>query len=214
MPLGDSITDLGGIENSAYRLELFKLALMNDKNITFVGSHESGPAEVNGVPFPRAQEGHSGWTIADGGGRDGLYDMIQGWLAATPPHIVTLMIGTNDIDIQLDVASAPMRLGLLLDRISMYAPDALTVVAQIVPTTDDTTNARVMAYNAAIPGLVKERADAGKHVISVDMYGEFTKNPSYKTALMGDKLHPKQEGLVVMAQVWYAAIGNLLPAAQ
>jgi uncharacterized membrane protein len=36
----------------------------------------------------------------------------------------------------------------------------------------------------------------------------------FMTALMGDKLHPKQEGLVVMAQVWYAAIGSLLPAAQ
>jgi lysophospholipase L1-like esterase len=211
MPLGDSITDLGGVEGSAYRLDLFKLSLANDKNLTFVGSHESGPTMVDGVPFPRHQEGHSGWTIADGGGRDGLYDQIQGWLAATPADIVTLMIGTNDCDIDLDLANAPMRLGLLLDRIAQYAPNALTVVAQIVPSTDDTLNQRVQAYNAAIPGLVKARADAGKHVISVDMYGAFTKNPNYKTDYMGDKLHPKQAGLVVMADTWWAAIGSLLP---
>lgn len=214
MPLGDSITDGGGIEGSAYRLELFKLALMNDKKLTFVGSHESGPAMVEGVPFPRHQEGHSGWTIADGGGRSGLYDEMQGWLAATPPDIITLMIGTNDTDIQLDLANAPMRLGLLLDRIAQYAPNALTVVAQIVPTTDDTSNQRVQAFNAAIPGLVKERADGGKHVISVDMYGAFTKNQNYKTEYMADKLHPKQAGLVVMAETWWAAIGPLLPAEQ
>jgi lysophospholipase L1-like esterase len=58
---------------------------------------------------------------------------------------------------------------------------------------------------------VKARADAGKHVISVDMYGAFTKNPNYKTDYMGDKLHPKQAGLVVMADTWWAAIGSLLP---
>ena len=212
MPLGDSITDLGGIENSAYRLPLFRLALMNDKNLTFVGSHESGPQMVDGVPFPRSQEGHSGWTIADGMGRDGLYDMIQGWLMATPPDIITLMIGTNDIDINFDRPNAPMRLGLLLDRIAMYAPNALTVVAQMVPTTQDDQNVYVQAFNAEIPAVVKQRADAGKHMITVDMYGAFTKNANYKTELMGDKLHPKQAGLEVMAQVWYDAIGPLLPA--
>lgn len=212
MPLGDSITDLGGQENGAYRVDLFKLSLTNNKKLTFVGSHASGPQMVEGVPFPRQQEGHSGWTIADGGGRDGLYDQMQAWLAATPPDIVTLMIGTNDTDIQLDLANAPMRLGLLLDRIAMYAPNALTVVAQIVPTTDDTGNQRVQAYNAAIPALVKARADAGKHIVMVDMYKAFTDNPNYKTAYMGDKLHPKAEGLVVMANTWWAAIGSLLPA--
>jgi lysophospholipase L1-like esterase len=211
MPLGDSITDLGGQENGAYRVDLFKLSLTNNKKLTFVGSHESGPQMVNNVPFPRRQEGHSGWTIADGGGRSGLYDEIQGWLAATPADIVLLMIGTNDTDIQLDLANAPMRLGLLLDRIAMYAPNALTVVAQIVPTTDDANNQRVQAYNAAIPALVKARADAGKHIVMVDMYTAFTMNPNYKTAYMGDKLHPKAEGLVVMANTWWAAIGGLLP---
>ena len=46
------------------------------------------------------------------------------------------------------------------------------------------------------------------------MYGALTANPAYKTEYMGDKLHPKQEGLVVMAQTWYDAIGPLLPPAQ
>jgi lysophospholipase L1-like esterase len=211
LPLGDSITHLGGQEDGAYRVDLFKLSLSNNKKLTFVGSHESGPQMVDGVSFPRHHEGHSGWTIADGGGRDGLYDQIQGWLMTTPPDIVALMIGTNDTDLQLDLPNAPMRLGLLLDRIAMYAPNALTVVAQIVPSTDDALNQRIQAYNAAIPALVKARADAGKHVIMVDMYTAFTTNPNYKTAYMGDKLHPKAEGLVVMANTWWAAIGALLP---
>jgi lysophospholipase L1-like esterase len=212
MPLGDSITDGAGSSHGAsYRLELFRLSLMNNKKLTFVGSHESGPNMVDNVPFPKKQEGHSGWTIDDGGGREGLYPKIQGWLAAMPPDIVTLMIGTNDVNLNLDLANADTRLGLLLDRIIMYAPKALIVVAQMVPTTDNAINTRVTAYNADIPGLVKSRADAGKHVIMVDMYGAFTKNANYKTEYMNDTLHPKDAGYVVMAKTWYDAIGGFLP---
>ena len=216
MPLGDSITDGAGSSTGAgYRVDLFRLALKNSKKIVFVGSHQSGPDMVDNVPFPKYQEGHSGWTIDDGGGRMGLYPQIAGWMStAMPdnkvPHIVTLMIGTNDVDIQLDLNNAANRLSLLFDRIIMYAPDALLVVAQIVPTTDDSENQRTMAYNGAITGLVQSRADAGKHITLVDMYGAFTKNASYKTEYMSDKLHPKDAGYVVMANTWYDKIGPLL----
>ena len=212
MPMGDSITDgSGSTDNGSYRAPLFHLSLMNDKKLTFVGSGENGPDMVDDTPFPRQEEGHSAWAIDDGMGRMGLYPQVQGWLTATPPHIVTLMIGTNDVDISYDLANAGKRLGLLLDRIAMYAPDALIVVAQMVPTTDDTENQRVMTFNAAIPGLVKERADAGMHITSVDMYGAFTKNAKYKTEYMTDKLHPKDAGYVVMADTWWATVGPLLP---
>ena len=212
MPLGDSITDgVGSSTGAGYRLELFRLALQDEKKLTFVGSHESGPDTVDDVPFPKQQEGHSGWTIDDGGGRSGLYPKLEEWLTATPPDIVTLMIGTNDVDIELDLVNAGMRLGLLLDRIIEHAPDALIVVAQIVPTTDDTENQRVMTYNAAIPELVQQRAEAGKHITMVDMYGAFTDNANYKTEYLADKLHPSDAGYVVMADTWYESIGALLP---
>ena len=213
IPLGDSITWGAGSTNlQSYRAELFHLSLMNNKKLTFVGSSQDGPDMVDGVAFPKHHEGHSGWTIDDGGGRMGLYPQVQAWLTNTPPDIVTLMIGTNDVDIKLDPDNAPMRLGLLLDRISMFAPSALIVVAQIVPTKDDTENVRTMAYNNAILGIVKTRTDAGKHIAVADMYGAFTKNPTYKDDYMTDNLHPKDAGYTVMANTWYAAIGSLLPA--
>jgi lysophospholipase L1-like esterase len=218
MPLGDSITDGCCGENTVsmgagYRLELFRLALAHHKNITFVGSHATGPAQVEGVAFPRQQEGHPGWTIADGGGRSGLQQQLAGWLAATPPDIVTLMIGTNDVDIQLDLANAPKRLGILLDTLTKTAPKALVVVAQIVPTRVDATNERVRAYNAAMPALVKTFADAGKHVVLVDQYAAFTKDPAWKTKLLANDLHPADAGYAAMANVWWAAIADL-PAAR
>src|SRR5689334_11199733 len=105
------------------------------------------------------------------------------------------MIGTNDMNVPVDPDQAPTRLGLLLDRIFMYAPNALVIVAQIVPSTDDALNQRIAKYNAAIPAIVTARADAGKHIIMVDMYTAFTKNADYKSAYMNDTLHPKDAGM-------------------
>jgi lysophospholipase L1-like esterase len=216
MPLGDSITDGCCGENTksmggSYRVELFHLSLMNNKKLTFVGSHSSGPGMVDNVAFPKKQEGHAGWTIADGGGREGLQDQVEGWLKATPPDIVTLMIGTNDVDIQLDLPNAPKRLGALVDTITKTSPNALVVVAQMVPTRTDSENTRVQAFNAGLPAVVKTFADAGKHVILVDMYGAYTKNADYKNAYLANGLHPSDAGYAVMANTWWAAIGNLLP---
>jgi lysophospholipase L1-like esterase len=124
------------------------------------------------------------------------------------------MIGTNDISIDLDLGQAPDRLGLLLDRIIENAPDALVVLAQMVPTTDDNLNDRVEAYNDAMPALVTERQETGAHIVLVDMYGAYTANANYKDDYMDDLLHPNDAGYVVMADVWYEAIGELLPAVE
>ena len=212
MPLGDSITDgcCGGGLHGSYRTELFHLALAGNKSLTFVGSGQSGPDKVDNVAFPKKHEGHPGWVIADGGGRDGLQDMIVGWLNSSSPDIVTLMIGTNDTDIQLDLTNAPMRLGKLIDTIIQTKPNTLVVLAQIVPSKKDALNARVKTYNDAMPALVKARADAGKHVVLVDLSSAFTKNANFKTEYMYDDLHPNDTGHAVMAKVWWDAVGGLL----
>lgn len=212
MPLGDSITDgcCGGGLHGSYRTELFHLALAGSKSITFVGSGSSGPDKVDNTTFPKKHEGHPGWTIATGGGRDGLQEKIVGWLNDSSPNIVTLMIGTNDTSISLDLANAPARLGKLLDTIIQTKPNALIVLAKIVPSKDDALNGRIKTYNDAMPALVKTRADAGKHVILVDLNTPFTKNANYKTEYMYDGLHPNDTGHAVMAKVWFDAIGGLL----
>src|SRR5438128_470316 len=53
MPFGDSITEGAPNNNGGYRIELFQLAHQAGKNITFVGSNSNGPAQVDGVSFPR-----------------------------------------------------------------------------------------------------------------------------------------------------------------
>lgn len=63
----------------------------------FVGSLANGPAELG----HRAHEGHSGWRI------DQLNAHIDAWLRQSDPHTITLLIGTNDIGEDDDLAHAP-----------------------------------------------------------------------------------------------------------
>jgi lysophospholipase L1-like esterase len=214
LPLGDSITEgyLPSGANGGYRVELFRQAVRAGKNLTFVGMLMNGPNSVENRTFPRRHEGHGGYTIA-GGGQGAIAGTITDSAIATHrPHIVLLMIGTNDINGNINVASAPTRLGQLIDEIIEDAPAALVVVASIIPVANSGTNQRVQTYNAAIPGLVNARAAAGKHVVYLDNYAAFVANPNYQTALMVDSLHPNEAGYAVLGRAFHGAIGALLPA--
>jgi lysophospholipase L1-like esterase len=210
MPLGDSITFADLAPGAGYRVELYHQALVNAQNITFVGSQMNGPPTVDGKPFPNQSEGHSGYVIS--GSAIGISELADASLARYKPHIVLLMIGTNDVDRAIDLPNAPKRLAALLDQILRDAPDTLLVVAKITPTMIDAKNTRVQAYNAAIGPLVQERAAAGKHIAMVDMYAALTANASYKTELLRDELHPTLAGYQVIGRTWYAALRDLLPA--
>ncbi|HVT10055.1 MAG TPA: SGNH/GDSL hydrolase family protein, partial [Polyangia bacterium] len=217
MPLGDSITD--GVGSSApgggYRLQLFHDAVQAHKALTFVGSatDPNGPTTLDGKPFPRNHEGHPGYTIDDSASTSGISPLVDASIAANHPQIILLMIGTNDVNRNIDVANAPARLGALLDRMIKDAPNTLLVVAKITPTMDDGANAAVQTYNDAITGIVQSRATNGKHVAVVDMYAAMTARADYRTTLMSDFLHPNDAGYVVMGDVWYAAIQRYLPTA-
>jgi lysophospholipase L1-like esterase len=212
MPLGDSITDGFPDETGGgYRVELFHQANLAGKNITFVGRQINGPTGmIDGRPFPRNHEGYNGFTIADAPGHSGITDMTVAAINLFHPHVILLAIGTNDINGNVDVANAPARLGTLIDLITNAAPSTLLVVAQIIPTQTDATNGRIQTYNAAIPALVQTRANAGKHVLLVNMYGTFTANANYKTALLVDDLHPNTAGYALMGRTWYGLIAPFL----
>lgn len=209
MPFGDSITDGFGTEG-AYRVELFRLAHQAGKNITFVGSQSNGPAKVDGVAFPPKHEGHSGFTIYPTPSRSGIAPFVDSSIPQFNPHIVTLMIGTNDAIDDYQMANAPTRLGMLIDSIFQKVPNALIVVAQPIPSQDDALNVRLKAYNASIPAVVKARADAGKHLIVVDLYTPIAAVADYKTSLLKDTWHPNTAGHVILGAEWYKALAASL----
>jgi lysophospholipase L1-like esterase len=199
LPFGDSITDgVGMTGGGGYRVELFRKALAADQSITFVGAQMNGPQMVENVPFPRRHEGHSGWRIAQ------LGPLIPDPAFEDLPHIVLLHIGTNDIAQNDNLSGAPGRLETLIDQIIAAAPDALVVVAKLIPLNFGSGGSAVGTYNDAIPAIVEERAQAGKHVIMVDQ------NTGFPLSELPDNVHPNEAGYVRMAGVWYEAIKGYL----
>lgn len=214
MPFGDSITDGYLAQRGGYRIPLFQRAHQEGKHLTFVGSASNGPTMVDGVAFPQHHEGHSAYTINDeplpAPAHKGISPFVKTSIPAYHPDIVLLMIGTNDVDNSIDLPNVPTRLGALMDSVIALDAHTLIVVAQITPTMQDPLNARIQAYNAAIPALVKARAEAGKHVALVDMYGAFTSDKAYKTTLLYDRLHPNIAGFQKMADTWNTVIHDLI----
>jgi lysophospholipase L1-like esterase len=207
MPFGDSITQ-GFNVAGGYRAPLFHLALEANRQITFVGSaNDYSVPTVDGMTFPRNHEGHGGFTIE---GNNGIARFVATSIPAYEPDIITLMIGTNDINGNNNLPDAPNRLGKLLDSIFMRDPNILVVLAQIVPSRTDGTNNAIKTYNAAMPALVSSRVAQGQHIVLVDMYTAFTKDANYKQSVLADNLHPNQAGYDLMADVWFDALSPYL----
>jgi hypothetical protein len=205
--LGDSITrGAKSSDDAGYRSALFKLIVAGKKQATFTGSLSNGPTQVSGQSFPRMHEGRPGWTIDPGynmisSSYGGISSLVPSPALDGKPHIILLMIGTNDLFAR-DTANMATRLEVLLDDIAQNAPDALIVLAQITPL--GSMNSALTAYNAKIPGIIESHAARGQHMIGVDM----SKLP---TSDLADGTHPNDRGYAFMANVWYDALEDLLP---
>jgi lysophospholipase L1-like esterase len=198
MPLGDSITD-GHNVPGGYRIDLEDQLVADGISFDFVGSLSNGPAAL----ADKNHEGHSGFRI------DQISASIGGWLASAQPDAVLLMIGTNDMVQDHQLATAPDRLGALLDQIHTARPSARIFVASIPPFSNAADNQQASSYNAAIPGLVQARAGQGRPITYVEI------NAALTTADLADGVHPNAAGHAKMADVWHAALlpflGNAPP---
>ncbi|MFJ3421863.1 SGNH/GDSL hydrolase family protein [Streptomyces sp. NPDC086082] len=190
MPLGDSITDGYTPYPGGYRVKLWQLLAAGGYTVDFVGSQTNGPAELG----DHDHEGHPGWRI------DQLDANIATWLGQSDPRTIMLLIGTNDLNQNYDIANAPTRLSGLIDHIRAIKPQSIVFVATIPPQSNATLESRVRAYNAAIPSVVAQK---GSRVRLVKMYDALT------TADLADGIHPTKAGYEKMAPVWYNALRSV-----
>jgi lysophospholipase L1-like esterase len=189
MPLGDSITE-GTQVPGGYRIGLWQRLAAAGYRVDFVGSQFNGPSSLG----DHDHEGHPGWRI------DQIDANITGWLRTTNPHTVLLHIGTNDVLQNFNLPGAPGRLSTLIDHITATAPSAEVFVATIIPLSNAAQESAGRTFNAAIPGIVQGKVNAGKHVHLVDMHAALT------TADLTDGIHPTAGGYDKMAATWYGAL--------
>ncbi|WUH88958.1 GDSL-type esterase/lipase family protein [Streptomyces sp. NBC_00433] len=188
MPLGDSITwGVGSSTGNGYRAALHDELTADGHPLDFVGSLRGGSMS------DPDNEGHSGYRI------DQIAALADAALARYQPDVVTLEIGTNDLNGNYQVSTATTRLRSLVDQITHDVPNATVLVASLVVSTSGTEERYRTAYNQAIPGLVQSEQAAGKHVGYVDM-GAVTTSDLY------DTLHPNDTGYRKMADAFHKGV--------
>lgn len=111
------------------------------------------------------------------------------------------MAGTNDINNNDQVDTAPDRLAALIDKIISACPDAVVIVATIPAIANATDQARVDTYNAGIWSVAMRRSGEGKKVLITDM-------SNVNITDLADGLHPNDLGYKLMGQSWLDAIGK------
>jgi lysophospholipase L1-like esterase len=190
MPLGDSLT-VGHANPGGYRPALRERLVADGLQIDFVGSQANGPLTL----ADQEHEGHSGWRI------DQLSGSVVTWLEAHNPQVVLLMVGTNDMVQNFQVAAAPDRLGALVDQITSTLPTAHVIVATIPRAGDQARLERILAYNAAIPDLVGAKGANGERVTYVDVFAVVDEGD-----LHPDLVHLNAAGNSKIADAWYPAI--------
>ncbi|GAA3808834.1 SGNH/GDSL hydrolase family protein [Streptomyces coacervatus] len=188
MPLGDSITwGVGSSTGNGYRGPLWNELAADGHPLDFVGTGR------NGSMSDPDNEGHSGYRIGQ------IATLADASLTRYRPNVVTLHIGTNDLNESYQVSTATDRLRSLVDQVTAAAPDATVLVASLVVSTSGSEEQYRAAYNQAIPQIVRDEQAGGKHVAYVDM-------SSLTTADLADNLHPNDSGYQKMAEAFHRGI--------
>ncbi|KAH7350549.1 SGNH hydrolase-type esterase domain-containing protein [Rhexocercosporidium sp. MPI-PUGE-AT-0058] len=194
LALGDSIT-YGFNERPSNSYRKFLQCSLSTSGVaaTYIGSTTSGDWSNNAV------DGYVGQAIDQIG-------VSASWILTQtpPPNLVLLHAGSNDILHSVDVATAPKRLGSLIDKV-VAATGASVLVAQIIKLGEGYTeyNTLVDTYNAAIPAIVAKRAAAGQNVAVVDMSGQVSAGE------LIDGIHPIAAGYRKMAAAWLSGLNAL-----
>lgn len=223
--LGDSITQGSADEdpNGSPRKYLHGLLAAGGYTFTFTG-HSITNAE--GLPVTGAtastnlfqyHSGISGSVIGNNfNTQTGMTQNLgtfwtSGRLAVVKPRFILVMLGTNDINGNIDLPNAPARLTAFLNGI--YALPGIgtptVLVASIAPNRTDVPADPVntAAFNATVPGIVQTQRASGRNVHFVDQFTPLDTN--YATFMRSDNLHVNAAGNGSIARQWFNKIEEL-----
>ncbi|KAF4587636.1 carbohydrate esterase family 3 protein [Ophiocordyceps camponoti-floridani] len=191
---GDSITagtfsDLDGGDGNGYRLRL-RDDLSADR-VIFTGTEAAPNGTMNDGVFA-AWPGKTIKFITDNIGPS----------LKQRPNLVLLHAGTNDMNPNPaistegnDPTEAAKRLGVLVDRIVDACPDAVVLVAMIIPTCDQAQAPATREFQRQIPDMVRQRSGVGKRVLATNI-------TSFPTDQLRDCIHPTNDGYRLLGDYW------------
>ncbi len=210
MPLGDSITELdwqGGYRSYLYA-GLIGAGLSFDYVGTKVNNHDDNSI---GFAFPEPfwnHEGYNSATITGSSGSTWIWNQkLEAKLAANPPDVLLLMLGTNDLNSSCcTVADIRDQMSAFLDQVWVFDQEIIVVLGGPPPVRPSTLNGRIAAFVALLPALVEEKTLQGRSIILADHNAVLNTGAD----LTGDGIHPSPAGYRKMAQVWYDAVWSLI----
>ncbi|KAI9166832.1 Multidomain esterase [Paramyrothecium foliicola] len=200
---GDSITvgflsDHDGGDGNGYRLQLRDRLEESGDEVVFAGTDKYSGSTMTDAYFAA----WSGMTIKF------IDDHISPSLLQRP-NVILLHAGTNDMNPNHAVSregndpeAAAVRLGDLLDHIIDACPDAVVLVAMIIGTCNFDQSPQTEEFQSLIPDIVKDRRDAGHHVLAVDFSG-------FPMSDLRDCIHPTNDGYRKLGDYWYDAMTQI-----
>src|ERR1043165_7040479 len=123
------------------------------------------------------------------------------WIPQYNPHVILIMLGTNDIGLNYPLALETY--AKILDHIPTLVPNALLAIALIPKNTFDPDTTLIV--NKAIADLVNTRIAMGRHMVLVDMQSIIRSGD-----LSDDGVHPNKVGHTRLAQGWYTILSPFM----
>lgn len=190
LTLGDSITKgngSGGNPNG-YRSRLRGLLVQAGAQVDMIGTLKTGTMADND------HEGHSGKT---------LKTITTKWQKpiAAKPNLILIHAGTNNMDLNEDLDTAPTLYANMLDGMFNEYNDVVILVVPVIYSKKAHLNKNRETFNAKLKTIVKERQDKGKHIhiTAVDI----------TDADLSDEKHPNIQGYNKFADAFFAGVNRV-----
>ena len=224
MPMGDSLThrssafDASDVTTGAnYRMYLCDMLAARGFRVKTVGFWNDAPARATGLAAPADYRRHTAFageqviTSATANGNAGLRESIDNILdkLADTPDVITLMIGTNDINNDYrsaDPTPVVVAWSNIVAKICRRYPSTQIICASILemPTDYAARNANSLVYNAALKSVIDGGAFSAAQVKWLDMRAVLPRTE--EDYLGATNLHPSWYGHSKTAAAWADAI--------